>query len=78
MGKHYLMMGYELIRAEVAGLARTHPAAAARVSYAALHTLAGTNACGFTTRFPHYQYYPLDKKARVSPFLANRAFGPFS
>lgn len=55
-------VGYEILRAEVAGLARTHPRAAERVSYADLHALAGTNGCGFTTRFPHYNYYPLDKK----------------
>lgn len=58
-------VAYEILRAEVGGLARIFPHVAERVSYADLHALAGTNNCGFTTRFPHYAYFPLDKVKHV-------------
>jgi len=54
-------VAFEILRVEVEGLARTYPRVAERVSYADLHALVGTNNCGFTTRFPHYAYFQLDK-----------------
>ena len=42
------------MRAEVGSLATTHPEVFDRTSYVDVHTLTGVNACGLTTRFPHY------------------------
>ena len=48
---------FEIMRAEVVSLARTHPRTFARSSYLDFHTLVGASACGLATRFPNYAYF---------------------